>query len=265
VKRHRVQVGGLPDWIGQQLLDDGEWTRDNGAWTGERSTAQAADLAARLRGLGFGGRAVELDVLPPLPRSAIRAARTDDAKRRRDTTPLAPARLDLDAQGRWSWTPLALARAIGERAKAQGMRSVLDLGCGAGGNAIGFALAGLQVTAVDLDAGRLQRAKRNAKRLQASVRFLRGDASDVPQSMRADLWFTDPPWGTDWDRTLTPTASMPLLLTLLERPGRPPLWAKLPPSTWGSELADAEIEPIYGNAPGDARRVKFLLARWPAN
>ena len=119
---HEVCIDGLPDWMDvPRLLGTHTWAVRSGE-RGRRAVAAldsraAADLEARLRGLGFGGRALSFACTPGLPRALVRAARTDDARRRRDTTPgFARPGARLDAEGRWSLTPETLALAMGRRA-----------------------------------------------------------------------------------------------------------------------------------------------------
>lgn len=58
-------------------------------------------------------------------------------------------------------------------------RSVLDLGCGGGQNAVACALAGAEVTAMDVSAAQLAFARKLAAAHQVSVRFIQGDAADL--------------------------------------------------------------------------------------
>ena len=193
---------------------------------------------------------------------AVRGARTEDARRRRDTTPgFTRAGTRLDEEGRWSLTPEVLAMEMGRRiAAAHPGATVLDAGCGAGGNTIGFARAGLRVIAVERDADRLAMARHNAGvyGIADRVRFVHGDALALAQTLAFDLCFCDPPWGVDWDRAVT--TSVPLL-TELPRP----LWAKVPPSLDTRAFPEAQVWPFFGTRPGDARRVKFLLIRLEPN
>lgn len=259
-----VRIAPLPPWMpAARLLGEGAWVEGpSGTFTAELPVPAAADVAARLRGLGFDGTPLTVEVSPPLPRAAVRAARTEDARRRRDTTPgFTRGGARLDEEGRWSLTPEALAlemgRALAERHPGA---TVLDAGCGAGGNTIGFARAGLRVIAVERDPGRLAMARSNATLYGVAdrIRFLVGDATTFLSELNFDVLFCDPPWGVDWDRAVGP--SLPLLDTLA---ARRPLWAKVPPSFDTRRFPDATVEPWFGRRPGDHRRVKFLLLRLP--
>lgn len=255
---HDVRVAGVPAWVpATRLLGRGPWRRDDDGWRASLPTHDAADLAARLRGVALGGAPLVVSCAPPLPRPAVRAARTDDARRRRDTTPgFTRAGVRLDDVGRMSLTPEALALALGQAAAG---RRVVDAGCGAGGNTIGFARAGCTVTAIERDAARLADARHNAARygMADRVRFVLGDASDVPAD--ADLVFVDPPWLTDGVPAAA-LADLPLLAHLLTRV-RGELWAKVPPGFDVASVPGAQPEAWFGEADGDRQRVKFVLLR----
>jgi predicted RNA methylase len=272
--KHVVAVEGLPDWVPvAALLGPGEWrTTAPGLVETELDTADASALAARLRGVGLGGRALVVRCSPALPRAAVRAARLDDARARRETTPgFTRPGARLDAEGRVSLTPEALALELG-RSLPPG--EIWDLGCGAGGNTIGFARAGHRVVAVERDAGRLADARHNATvyGVAAAIRFVHGDAASwlaerAPGEGAAALLFVDPPWGLAWDRTRTALPDLPLLAAVLaHRAGR--AWmAKVPPSFEPDSLPVGTVtaRAVLGRAPGDARRVKFVLVSGPAD
>ena len=260
---HHVWVRGLPLWCEpRRLLGPGDWALEGRSARADLAVHEAADVVARLRGIGIGGSPLEVTVEPALPRAAVRAARTTDARRRRDTTPgFTRPDTRLDPEGRVSLTPEALALALGERAAG---RTVVDAGCGAGGNTIGFARAGAHVVAIERDAARLADARHNARVYGVAdrVRWVHGALEDVLPTLSADILFVDPPWGVDWSRTCTPLAALPALahaMTLRERFGE--LWAKVPPSFDVRELDGARAEAWYGTAAGDRRRVKFLVVR----
>jgi SAM-dependent methyltransferase len=261
---HTVWVRGLPAWCEPlRLLGPGDWVIEGRTANARLTTFAAADLDARLRGVGIGGSTLEVTVTPPLGRPAVRAARTTDARRRRDTSPgFTRPGAQLDEEGRYSLTPEALALALGQRAAG---RTVVDAGCGAGGNAIGFARAGCQVVAIERDAGRLAAARHNARLhgVEDRIRFQTGDAARLLPGLRADLLFLDPPWGVEWNRLHTPLDALPALPPLLAVSKHfPEVWVKLPPSFDVSTLPAARPEAWYGTAKGDERRVKFLLLRW---
>lgn len=124
---HSVTVRGLPTWLPSgRLLGKGNWRQqehnsklDEGLLPGSNGRdivaacqtltvqaslplADACALAARLRGVGIGGNLLEFDATPPLRRAAVRAARTEDARARRNTSPgFTKIGVKLDAEGKW--------------------------------------------------------------------------------------------------------------------------------------------------------------------
>jgi SAM-dependent methyltransferase len=64
-------------------------------------------------------------------------------------------------------------------------RRVLDLGCGAGENAVALARRGAHVIAVDASSAQLARARRNAELAEIRVEWHEGDAADLA-FLRAD-------------------------------------------------------------------------------
>jgi trimethylguanosine synthase len=222
---------------------------------------QVADIAARLRGLGLDGQPLVLTCTPELSRSEVRAGRLRDARARRETTP-GFTRRDARAsgEGRYSLTPEALALALGRAARG---RSVLDACCGSGGNAIGFARAGSRVTAIELDAARLEEARHNAAvyGVTDQIRFLHGDARELVATQRAELLFVDPPWGEQYDKRSARREDFPLLSALLAQPlaHYRELWLKLPGSVASADFPDAEPSAWFGEAAGDRHRLKFVL------
>lgn len=268
-----MTLGGLPDWVSAERLLGPGWSRaDDGRWQASLPRSQAADLAARLRGLGFGGQALALAIAPRLKRPAIRAGRTRDARLRRVTTPgFTRPGVRLDEEGRYSLTPESIALWLGRRAARLGTEPlVLDACCGAGGNAIGFARAGCRVVALERDRSRLALARHNAGVYGVAQR-IRFQQADSPARLRAwpgppaDLLFVDPPWGVDWPRDRCGLEQLPLLAQLIEaaRAGAVAgqLWAKVPPSFDPSCVPDARAEAVFGQAKGDRHRVKFVLLR----
>jgi SAM-dependent methyltransferase len=281
---HALRVAPLPAWLDLgRLLGSGGAASDQGdalpGWElelqadgsvqarAQLSGAQAADLAARLRGLGFDGRALVCEIDPPLSRSQVRRARTQDARRRRETTPgFSRAGTRLDEVGRISLTPEPLALAVAALADR---RPIVDAGCGAGGNAIAFARAGCQVRAIEADAARLELARHNAGvyAVQDRIDFIHADALAwvAARPDPAAILFVDPPWGVDWDRSGSSLAELPLLEALVPLAGGyAALWAKLPPSFATAQLLDGatgDARALFGAAPGDRHRVKFVLVR----
>lgn len=276
---HEVHVAPIPAWVELERLlgptDAGQPWRvaalDEG-WCEARailSSDAAADLGARLRGVGLGGRAIACSVDPPLRRAAVRRARTEDARRRRETTPgFERPGVRLDEEGRWSLTPERLALRI---ARTADHAPIVDAGCGLGGNAIAFARAGCRVTAIEADPARLALARHNAEIYQVAdrIRFIPGDAFTLARehAERDAILYVDPPWGREWNRERCDLAQLPLLAALLPiaASGYAALWAKVPPSFAIEELPGAVPEAWFGEAEGDRRRVKFVLLRQVQN
>lgn len=264
---HHVRVQPIPRWVdAERLLGPGEWGLDrfSGPIIAEArlDTETAADLAARLRNVGVGGAMLEVTVKPTLKRRKMRDALTREARRRRDTSPgFRRHGTRLDLEGRLSLTPERLALDIGERF---GGCSVVDAGCGAGGNAIGFARSGCRVVAVDSDEKRIEMARQNAAvyHVEDKIHFVCADAVDEVAARSADVLFADPPWGPDWSRERTEAADLPLigrLIEVFERGGYGTFVLKVPPSFDPATVPGARAEAMFGRAAGDYRRVKFVL------
>lgn len=266
-----MRVGGLPAWLdARRLLGPGDWriADEAGIRLAEANLERqaAASLVERLRNIGFGGNALRVEVSPPVGRTAVRAAKTDEARRRRKKTVGFVNRttwLD-EAEARYSLTPEALAVQMAKRATARGIRRVVDACVGAGGNAIAFAREGLDVVAIDNDRVRLRMAAHNAEVYDVAerIRFVEGDVLSVLPSLEADLLFLDPPWGEHYDRIRTSLADLPLAEAVLrivpaERFGA--VWLKAPPSFDPASVAHAWVDAYFGEAEGDFDRVKLLL------
>jgi trimethylguanosine synthase len=226
------------------------------------SRDDAADVVERFRNVGLGGATITVTVDPPLPRAVVREARLRAARRRRDKTPaFLRAGTRLDTEGKLSLTPEPIAMALARRVK--GAR-VVDACAGCGGNAIAFARAGCETTAIEIDTARLGLAKRNARvyGVERKIRFVHGDTVSLVAELTGDLLFVDPPWGgAGYDRLRTTLDDVPLVAPILAAArGRfGTTWLKLPPSFDVAELPDAKAEAVFGEASGDRDRVKFLL------
>lgn len=267
---HFVRVHPIPAWVPvERLLGEGEWrvedSEDGRVAEGRLPTDDAADVAARLRNVALGGTPLRVEVRPPLKRRKKREALTRDARRRRDTTPGFTRRgARLDDEGRVSLTPESLAAALGRR--FAGAR-VVDAGCGAGGNAIGFARAGCEVVAIERDADRLADARHNAGLygVDDRIEFVHGDAAREAAARRADLLFCDPPWGTDWSRERTTVDEFPLLAPLLAAfaAGNYGRFAAKLPASFDAEAGGGTLSAWFGEAGGDRNRIKFVLWELP--
>jgi predicted O-methyltransferase YrrM len=263
---HRVRVWPLPAWLDwPRLLGPGSWNSTalpSGALEAqtELDREQAADLEARLRGVGIAGEKLNAEITPKLHRSDVRKARLEEARRyRQGSVGFNRSGVLLDSGTRRSLTPEVLALQMGERAK--GLR-VIDACCGAGGNAIGFARAGCTVRAIELDAERLGTAKHNAALYGVAdrIEFIAGDATEIVPQLQADLLFVDPPWGAQYNPTRMTLDELAPLPALVQRATQvPELWAKVPPSFDPATLPGCSVQAYFGVGAGDNRRVKFLL------
>ncbi len=269
MKLHGVRVSPLPVWLdAARLLGDGPWqlaAHDEGiVASAELGSEAAADLDARLRGVVLAGKRLECEVRPKLARPLVRQARLDEARRQRDrSVGFSRTGVVLDAEMRIGLTPEQLALRLGERAKqlvsgrSGDPSTVVDACCGAGGNAIGFARAGLRVVAIELDVARLAAARHNARLygVDDRISFVAGDARQLVAEHAAALWFLDVPW-VDRDAE----GHLPLLAELIEKLGpSQPLWAKVPADFNPALVPSARPTAWFGASAGDARRVKFLL------
>src|SRR5262249_30210650 len=73
--------------------------------------------------------------------------------------------------------------------------SILDVGCGLGTHAIELAVRGYQVTGMDLSPAMLQRAQRESKHQNVTVRWLQGDMRELPPDQQYDVVLS---WGTSF-------------------------------------------------------------------
>lgn len=261
-----VSIEPLPSWIDAERLLGGVprlEARADGRFRAlcEMSPPDAAALAARLRGLGLDGHPLEVRCTPPLSRALVRAGRLAEARARRDTSPgFTRSLARATGEGRYSLTPERLALALGRKAEAG---SVVDACAGSGGNCIGFARAGARVTALEISPERLAEARHNARVYQVLERidFRLADARTLVSSLRADLLFIDPPWGEAYDKRRTTVDDMPLLAALLAQDlsGFREVWLKVPSSFSTESAPDFRPAAWFGHAPGDFRRIKFLL------
>ena len=265
-KPFQVRVSPLPEWLDwRRLLGPGGWTTsDHGRGLleacAELDRVAAADLGARLRGVGIGGSLLRVTISPPLHRKDLRKASTDEARRYREgSAGFSKKSTKLDDEGKFSLTPEAIALSLGERVR--GLR-VIDACAGAGGNAIGFARAGCSVIAVEINASRLAMARHNARLYGVAnrIEFITGDARSILSNREADLLFIDPPWGERYNKERVTLTDLPPCRELINHGVHiAKKWLKVPPSFDPTTLPGYHAEAIFGVARGDERRVKFLL------
>jgi trimethylguanosine synthase len=98
-----------------------------------------------------------------------------------------------DEYGLYALTPQYFSAPIIPKIRG---RSVIDACCSLGGMAIALALAGRQVTAIELDAGRLALARENARiaGVVERITFLHGDTLALLPTLRAEAVFFDGQW-----------------------------------------------------------------------
>ncbi|KAH0553888.1 trimethylguanosine synthase [Cotesia glomerata] len=100
----------------------------------------------------------------------------------------------LDRESWFSVTPEKIAMHIAERCRCD---TIVDAFCGAGGNAIQFAFTCERVIAIDIDEGKIELARNNAKvyGVQDRIEFIVGDFFKLAGKLTADVVFLSPPWG----------------------------------------------------------------------
>ncbi|HEY3502217.1 MAG TPA: class I SAM-dependent methyltransferase [Actinocatenispora sp.] len=119
-------------------------------------------------------------------------------------------RMFLTTDGLQQATRAVVADRRARRLAASGVRTVLDLCCGIGADALAFARAGLRVTAVDTDPGTAAVAAANAETLGLShlVDVRCADATTADRS-GADAVFCDPARRSGGRRVFDPSAYSP--------------------------------------------------------
>jgi len=168
---------------------------------GEMSPVDAAVLHHELAGLNLGGSRLRVrpvlfkqEVLPPAPRNR----RAGPQRRDREGSWLP----HTDDVGQWSATPWAIAQKHAAILAEAGSTEVIDLFCGCGADAIGFAERGLDVWACEVNAGRAALAFRNVAMFEVKGRVdvTRGDGLALLESLQAKhpgaALYVDPPWGS---------------------------------------------------------------------
>jgi|GEM_PF-1174286 len=194
----QVVVTGWPDSMPQPLRE-AVLGRSEESLTA-MDPVDAAVLHHELAGMNFGGQRLRVkpmlfkqEVMPAAPRSR----RGGPPKRERDGSWLT----HVDDVGRWSATPWDIAQAHADLLKETGATEVLDLFCGCGGDAIGFAAAGMDVWGCELDGGRAALAFRNVAEfdIPGRVDVIQGDGLALLDGLREEhpgaALFVDPPWG----------------------------------------------------------------------
>jgi SAM-dependent methyltransferase len=162
-------------------------------------------------------------------------------------------RMVFDREGLEMASGEAVAAYRASRFVAAGFRSVADLGCGIGGDAIAFTAAGLAVTAVDRDPVRLRMAEANLAAHGLSARFVCGDVLSADLG-GCEAGFADPGRRPGGKRVRAVDAGEPPLSALVARfPADYPLAVKLAPGVARSELADFDADPEFIAADGELK------------
>lgn len=125
-------------------------------------------------------------------------------------------------------TRLQVAAQHAGRFARAGIRTVADLGCGIGADALAFASMGLQVTAVDRDEVTAAIASYNLAPFP-NARVVHGDALDDEPAEVDALWF-DPARRTEGRRSTNPGDWFPPLDAVFARAARKPTGVKLSPA-----------------------------------
>jgi SAM-dependent methyltransferase len=105
-------------------------------------------------------------------------------------------------------TRSSVARARAERLAAAGVTSVVDLGCGIGGDLLAFARAGLRVRGVERDPVRAAIARSNLRALGLDGEVIEADLAEV-QSRSDEVPFIDPARRDGRGRVFDPSAMTP--------------------------------------------------------
>lgn len=103
--------------------------------------------------------------------------------------------IQLDTESWYSVTPENVASQLAKRIKCD---TIVDAFCGCGGNSIQFAKSGKRVIAIDIDEGKISKAKHNAKiyKVDDKIEFIVGDSLKLLADLRGvDAIFLSPPWG----------------------------------------------------------------------
>lgn len=106
-------------------------------------------------------------------------------------------------------TPPSLAADMVYSCYMQGYEEVVDLGTGTGILAIGAALLGMNVTAVEIDSEALEQAKENAKGLDVEINFVEKDVDSFVSDEGFDAVVMNPPFNVQsgegvkfWEKAL---------------------------------------------------------------
>lgn len=257
-----IKIHNLPHWVDRKkLLGDYTWQLFDSYVETRLEQIEAAKIIGRLGKTYLDGQEIICETFPKLKSSTLREGKLSEARNLRNKSQGFKRKgVRRDEVGHFSLTPEDIALELGRRACG---RSVLDICCGSGGNAIGFARGGSKVTAIELNKGRLSDARHNANvyGCRSKIEFKEGDALRFISTVSADILWVDPPWG-EYEKSGSERKDFPLMDELLKKIKKDQfneVWLKLPSSFLTSSLLDFHVEAIYGTEQGDQHRIKFLL------
>jgi SAM-dependent methyltransferase len=144
------------------------------------------------------------------PAEMVAAATTLVALRRRAADKFGPDadRMFFTAESLEQSTRRAVAEHRAARMADAGVRTVLDLGCGIGGDLVAIAATGIGVTGVERDPLRADLARANVAALGLVAEVITGDAEQADRS-GFDAVFADPARREDGRRVFDPAAYSP--------------------------------------------------------
>ncbi len=156
-------------------------------------------------------------------------------------------------------TRLSVAAHHAGRFRASGVTSVADLGCGIGGDAMGFAALGLRVVAVDADEVTAAIAAYNLAPFGDAVTVRHATAEDAASDLSVDAFWLDPARRTAGHDETTRTRAgdwSPPLEWVLDLAARHPTGVKLGPGL-DRDLIPHDVEAQWVSADGST--VELIL------
>ncbi|MGN6250548.1 MAG: THUMP-like domain-containing protein [Marmoricola sp.] len=222
----------------------------------EALTGAEALLAAGYDELAAGTR-LRRDMVPERAAAAL----TQAVLRRRAVAKFAPAdaaRMYFTADGLEQATRHRVATHRAARLAAAGAGTLVDLGCGIGGDLVACARAGLTVAGVDLDPLRVRLAEANLAALGLGGAALAADATTLDLTP-FDVAFADPARRSGRGRTFRPgdwTPPWPFVERLLERAACVKVAPGIP-----HELVPAGVEAEWVSDEGDLKEAALWSGR----
>ncbi len=194
-----LRVHATASWLTPDAID--QWLGTTGGSI-VCSPSEAARWIHHLDGMLIGGGSIRVSTEVEHRVPAVR--RSDRGRRRNGQVNLWLPH--WDPVGRLSLTPRALADQHAQML-AESKLVVFDPFCGLGGDAIAFALKGLEVISAEVDRARLKLAEQNAADwgVADQIQFHHGSGPALIEEWRqrhpSYALYLDPPWGgASWDR-----------------------------------------------------------------